>query len=155
GRRSARRRVRRRGLPAQRRPHAAPRRGLPEARPPRRRRGDEAGALRRDHPAGGLARSGGPTLGSVRGPRRASGGGPVPGVDDRVSRADVSRNSRVPPRRYPMRSILSVSVLLAGLAPAWGQPDEAQRPRARNVVVVTLDGFRPEDFFGGADAALI
>lgn len=54
-----------------------------------------------------------------------------------------------------MRTALLVSSLLIGLNPAWGRPGESPPARARNVVVVTLDGFRPEEFFGGADRFLI
>lgn len=42
--------------------------------------------------------------------------------------------------------------LLAGGA---SRADDAPRARVENVVVVTWDGFRPEEFFGGAQAELI
>src|SRR5690242_11256258 len=54
----------------------------------------------------------------------------------------------------PVRT--TAAVLLACLAAPRGvQADDAPARRAENAVVVTLDGFRPQEFFAGADAALI
>lgn len=44
-------------------------------------------------------------------------------------------------------AILLVSAIACQVPP--------QQPTAENVIIVTFDGFRPEDFFGGADKALI
>lgn len=50
-----------------------------------------------------------------------------------------------------MRRIVIVSLLL------FSSPLLAQnhRPKTQNVIVVTLDGFRPQEFFGGADDTLM
>lgn len=50
----------------------------------------------------------------------------------------------------------SLAVFLLTLAAAASQALAQDAPRrAENVIVVTLDGFRPQEFFGGADASLI
>ena len=43
--------------------------------------------------------------------------------------------------------------LIGGLLPAHAA--DPARPRVENVIVVTWDGFRPEEFFGGAQAELL
>lgn len=47
------------------------------------------------------------------------------------------------------------TVCLAWLLATPCANGEEARPRAENVIVVALDGFRPRDFFGGAQEALI
>ncbi|MFD1469815.1 hypothetical protein ACFQ48_16420 [Hymenobacter caeli] len=46
--------------------------------------------------------------------------------------------------------------LLAALAGGFASPTHAQTPKRRteNVVLVTLDGMRWQEVFGGADSAL-
>ena len=56
-----------------------------------------------------------------------------------------------------VRVAIGVGIWVAWLAaPSRGfAAGEAARPRVENVVVVTWDGFRPEEFFGGAQDALL
>lgn len=54
-----------------------------------------------------------------------------------------------------MSRILNAALVL-GVMVSGGRARADEPPgRAANVIVVTLDGFRPHDFFGGADASLI
>lgn len=53
------------------------------------------------------------------------------------------------------RMIAAIAALLGlPLAPGVAGAEEPAR-RTENVIVVTLDGFRPQEFFGGADESLI
>ncbi len=54
-----------------------------------------------------------------------------------------------------MNTIFFLSMMLTVLASAEKQAEATQPSIAENLVVVTLDGFRPEDFFGGADENLL
>jgi hypothetical protein len=55
-----------------------------------------------------------------------------------------------------VRIAASLIVMVAGLVAAPARVRGADpAPRTENLIVVTLDGFRPEEFFGGADASLI
>jgi hypothetical protein len=54
-----------------------------------------------------------------------------------------------------MKLRILVAVLLGGLAPAAASRADGPAPRAENVIVVTLDGFRHQEFFAGADESLI
>src|SRR3954468_8049965 len=51
--------------------------------------------------------------------------------------------------------ILAATCFLAALAPPGTVRADDPSRHAENVVVVTLDGFRPREFFGGADETLI
>src|SRR6266567_4320527 len=52
--------------------------------------------------------------------------------------------------------LLPLTMLALGLvaSPAWAGAKPAP-PRTENVLVVTLDGFRWQEFFGGADETLL
>lgn len=52
------------------------------------------------------------------------------------------------------RTIVAAALLATSPLPGSAIADEPAR-RTENVIVVTLDGFRPQDFFGGADESLI
>ncbi len=52
------------------------------------------------------------------------------------------------------RSLVAVGILSTLLLPGWSWAQGPPRT-ARNVIVVTLDGFRPQEFFAGADEGLI
>ena len=50
-----------------------------------------------------------------------------------------------------LRAVLALVLLLAAATPAPAAPPRA----AENVLVVTLDGFRWQELFGGADESLL
>lgn len=54
-----------------------------------------------------------------------------------------------------MARILNLALVLGVLISLDRVRAEDAPPHAANVIVVTLDGFRPHDFFGGADESLI
>src|SRR5579864_2381411 len=56
------------------------------------------------------------------------------------------------PMRF--RHLVAVVLLLLPWSPVLGG-DKQAAPKTENVIVVTLDGFRWQDFFGGADESLL
>lgn len=52
-----------------------------------------------------------------------------------------------------MRTVDFLVVVLTSFSPALGRQNEAGK--TENVIVVTLDGFRPQEMFGGADETLL
>src|SRR5262245_25071876 len=61
-------------------------------------------------------------------------------------------------RAFTMRRVLIVTLVLCltcAEGPASTRTGETREPKTRNVIVVTLDGFRWQEFFHGADEVLI